>query len=408
MLTHGISVSRLSVKKPRLLKSWKDIESGVQVGARLSSQELFFHVCFAVLFGTLRANLQNDHDLLNFTLAMFSIWSLLASFADYATRFNDEDVVHKIFWAGYGICLVSLIMHSRGEENRTKLFLSVAFGFLWIGAANLRVAAHLQSCRVFAGSFGLGHWLIAALWCCVALVPMPANLNLALRFLGAAAHQFITMSTVVFVPRKYDQPMNIEYHVAKFGGIMTLAMGQTIIALALDPLPVCKDCRPKYYLTIMLGFLLLFSLKLVVAGVESISLDSHAIRYSRPTALAWLLLCQPALLYFIVLTAGGIGSVTAAVQAGQSTLFGSRLLCFGYAGVLFTLLITTLQHRPPIHAHHKPVWSGRSIKERVLLVGTLLLLAVGCYPPILKEHYTAQTVFAVIAFVGILSAYLIG
>ena len=92
-----------------------------------------------------------------------------------------------------------------------------------------------------------------------------------------------------------------------------------------------------------LGFIALICLKLLFFDVDHVPTAHHAIRRSRRTALTWLLLCQPALAYSVVVAAAGAGRVMRQTAGGDP--LGARMLCLSMAALHIAFLLTRHQHR---------------------------------------------------------------
>ena len=148
----------MDFRPPRLIVDWDSVE--VHHGAHLVSQEAFFSCCFAMLLGGLRGKVCQDHDVGYFIKHFFVLWSLISNAADYATRFNDDDMWHTILWGGYGLGLVATLMFVNDSAGFRG---AVACTELWMALAWLRVAVALPRCRAFAACFGCSLVATAAL-----------------------------------------------------------------------------------------------------------------------------------------------------------------------------------------------------------------------------------------------------
>jgi hypothetical protein len=349
-------------REPRLVKDWADLEK--RTGANFSGQELFFNVCFAVLMGKLRGQLQTNQDVQAYAARWCAVWTLIASGADYATRFNDDDAFHRLFWSGYGFGLMGLMVHTEGEADESRFAACMAGTLLWTVLANIRVALSLPRCRVMTTYFA--SWLLVngGFWAVIAQQPASSWAKRLLT-LQAFAHPAMTMSFALLVPAAHDLPMSIEYHIAKYGMMQNMFMGQMVIALTTQ-----KPTFAHPYATGALGFVLMLAIKFLLFDTGHVAIESHAIRRSRPAALTWLLLCQPIQTFLINTTAAGMGVL---LENGTSA-FGRRLLCYSVAGMYLNLLVTRRQHRPSSSMEVRAVLQQQ---DGVLLLACCAAVCVG-------------------------------
>lgn len=80
---------------------WSASEPGCpsQVGACVSSHEHLFTVLVAVAIFQLTEMLREDHNLQEYILQYLIFYIALSGSFSYASRFNDDDAVHKILWS---------------------------------------------------------------------------------------------------------------------------------------------------------------------------------------------------------------------------------------------------------------------------------------------------------------------
>lgn len=108
-----------------------------EFASKLSSHEAFFNVIFAAActnlspqhtvatvdallsccpdgYAKLDSYLVFDRDPYLFCLYFLAWYSAYKTGAEYALRYNDTDLTHKIFWSIYGFCCMGMLIHTSG------------------------------------------------------------------------------------------------------------------------------------------------------------------------------------------------------------------------------------------------------------------------------------------------------
>uniref|UniRef100_A0A7S3YVA2 Uncharacterized protein n=1 Tax=Lotharella globosa TaxID=91324 RepID=A0A7S3YVA2_9EUKA len=143
---------------PRLRKDWHTLHD--EDDGRYSSLNTFFDVLFAITINTITLQLRNRQ-----TLPEFYHWaryygimiSLWLSTCEYSSRFDNDDVAHKIFWSLYGIGILGMLMHVRGDEwssNSSVFSLCLGWVYILLGTHWFRCALAISRCFLFATVLG--------------------------------------------------------------------------------------------------------------------------------------------------------------------------------------------------------------------------------------------------------------
>ena len=74
---------------------------------------------------------------LAYFLAFWNAWKVGGN---YGLKYNNVDLTHKLFWTGYGLCVVGMLQHTAGGVNGSN-----AQGFA-VSSAMLHVLIGLQVC----------------------------------------------------------------------------------------------------------------------------------------------------------------------------------------------------------------------------------------------------------------------
>jgi hypothetical protein len=325
-------------KKPRLIVDWDDVDE--HHGPHIISQELFFNVCFAVLFGSLRSQYAaGSLSTYQYTREFLLSWALVNNAADYASRFNDDDAFHTMMWGVYGAGLVGTLMHIQNQVHY-----SIAMTQLWLGLAWLRIAFMIQRCRVFAllETFCLTTTSVSIILCglydlketWIGLVPI------FLQPLG-------TVLMTAFLPHALKVPLNVEYHHPKFQGMAMVVMGQMVIVAATPPATgVGPHDAIGFYRDALSTVVMLVMFKLIMTDCDVTLTDNHAIKRSKLTGLVWILVCQPLLNLSIVSCAAGIMFLHKSTNHGNHDEIdrGKRIISFSATGLFLAVSLAQTMH----------------------------------------------------------------
>jgi len=119
----------------------------------LSSTEQFFNVCFCAAFGIAKVDkyLVATQSIPLFLAYFFAWWSAWVLGSEYASRYNNVDFTHKIFWTMYGMGVVGMLMHTGGGVDGPNAYgfcCSIAGVNVFVGTMTLRVALAVPEARV--------------------------------------------------------------------------------------------------------------------------------------------------------------------------------------------------------------------------------------------------------------------
>jgi multisubunit Na+/H+ antiporter MnhC subunit len=325
-------------KKPRLIVDWEDVDE--HHGPHIISQELFFNVCFAVLFGSLRAqfasgSLSGYQYLREFLLS----WALVNNAADYASRFNDDDAFHTMMWGVYGGGLVGTLMHIQNQVHY-----SIAMTQLWLGIAWLRVAFMIQRCRVFALLETTCLTLTSA---SIIFVGYHDLRDDWIGFVPVLIQPIGTILMTLLLPHAVKVPLNVEYHHPKFQGMAMVIMGQLVIVAATPP---ASGEGPHdvvgFYRDAISTVVMLVMFKLIMTDCDVTLVENHAIKRSKISGLVWSLLCQPLLNLSVVSCAAGIMFLHKGTNDGNYAEVdnGKRIISFSCTGLFLAVSLAQTMH----------------------------------------------------------------
>jgi len=354
------------VRTPRLRRTssdWAESRSKLEAG-QVTTEESLWVVIFTMGVAGMRNQVLADMDVEWYVLHFFCFWYVVMASINYSSRFNDNDVFHKVLWAAFTMGMagqVAFLDHSmRGFCIATIFLYALAAG------AHLRVAWHLPATRVFCCYEATKCLAAAGALSAIAAGPplhstetnlVHGRMEKDLLWVHALIDPCGALFFVFVVTGKrdrqqrWDVPLNLDYLIRRFEG-----MHMMIIACSfLFPLGLMGDefrTSSAACLAVLSGNLFALILKLGIVDrneheLEPGVLERHAIRQSRPTALAFLITFPLSMLGIAVT---GLGFVAAA--NGEALAITRQLLCFGPALTWLTLALQKGLHRglvPTVH-----------------------------------------------------------
>jgi low temperature requirement protein LtrA len=161
------------IKPPRLRTG--DVEDRERHASWL---ELFYDLIFVAAISRLAGNLNSDYSLrglLHFAVLFVPIWWAWIGQTFYLTRFDSEDLVHRLLTMAQIVAVASLIVHTPDAlgSSSTGFALSYAAVRFILVAEYYRAAKHLPSVRPIVHRYMAGFGTAAALWAVSTFVAMP-------------------------------------------------------------------------------------------------------------------------------------------------------------------------------------------------------------------------------------------
>mmetsp|Transcript_31918 Transcript_31918/g.77785 ORF Transcript_31918/g.77785 Transcript_31918/m.77785 type:complete len:494 (-) Transcript_31918:268-1749(-) len=350
---------------PRLRRDWNTLHDADDTHIR--SMNAFFDTMFAISITHLGMELrakQNYAALVNWCQYFGVIVSLWLSTTDYSSRFDNDDLAHKLFWAMYGIGVLGILMHTTGGCMSTN----AAYFSLCIGAVYGLLACHyfrnaiaLPRCRFFTSVLGFFHLSCTMLgmlgyafrsarpvtfW--ILALAYPLSLAIIVIATNLVAVFFFKGISFIEAKRKLDLPLHIEFHIARFSTFAMMVLGQLALAIALHP-EQGFESRMGLYSAVCVAFFLLVSMKLFIFDVDYYDVEDHAIRRSVSTGLAWLIL-YPMGVACIALMGSGIALLVACVGKSNKYTdeeFAQWLTCSSLAIFLCIVAVQRNLHYVP-------------------------------------------------------------
>jgi hypothetical protein len=192
-------------------------------------------------------------------------WGAWVLGSEYASRYNNVDFTHKIFWTVYGMGVVGMLMHTGGGvdgPNAHGFCMSIAGVNFFVGAMTLRVALNVPEAKMSGLWHGFWMLTMAALWALAAV-------HVEGRWVWWTLAVLVEpLSSATFLLRFQEHlvPITKQYSINKFATICVLALGAFVAAAVggVDPSSYNDQQRPAVRNACFLGFVLFMNLKFLV------------------------------------------------------------------------------------------------------------------------------------------------
>uniref|UniRef100_A0A7S0D2Y3 Uncharacterized protein n=1 Tax=Amorphochlora amoebiformis TaxID=1561963 RepID=A0A7S0D2Y3_9EUKA len=294
--------------------------------------------------------------------------SLWLTTAGYSSRFDNEDISHKIFWSVYGVGVLGLQMHSTGPLTSPNsvyfaFFLSLIYvilSFQW-----LMCGIALRRCRLYCLMQTVIMLVVAAIAFAASSTPnldhrnrlfwtlglsYPAEIVFSLIWQEVAINTVYRDMTYEEARKETDLPLHIQFHIDRFSTLTMMVLGQLAVAVVWHPEDGFGDIT-GLYVSAGCTFVSLVSLKILIFDIDFLDPEDHAIRRSRISGLIWLLI-YPAGLACLALM--GIGMALLVAEAGAinavpegSLKYRQYLTCLSLCAFLVIGTILRQLHRTP-------------------------------------------------------------
>ncbi|GAB5358451.1 hypothetical protein AAMO2058_000458700 [Amorphochlora amoebiformis] len=350
---------------PRLRRDWNTLRN--EDSNHIRSMNAFFDTLFAISITHLGFELrksQNTAALWHWVEKFGTIVSLWLSTADYSSRFDNDDLSHKLFWGLYGIGVLGMLMHCTGPPagpNGPNFSLCISGVYLLLVLHYIRVVVYLPRCRIFVTTLLLCHLVCSAVafaaaytdeyrehlfW--VLALSYPWTVLILLTLTGITSRLLYPNLDAFLARKRIDIPLHIEFHIGRFSSFIMMVLGQLAIAIAVHPEQGFQS-KSGLYASAVVAFFLLVTMKLFLFDVDYYDVDDHAIRRSVPAAIGWLILF-PMGVGCIAIIGCGVGllvNVGGEANFEVDEDFARKITCESVAMFLFLISVQRNMHYIP-------------------------------------------------------------
>mmetsp|Transcript_16444 Transcript_16444/g.24779 ORF Transcript_16444/g.24779 Transcript_16444/m.24779 type:complete len:509 (-) Transcript_16444:143-1669(-) len=329
------------LQKPRLLgREWNSNTNNVE--RKFTSLNAFCDTLFSVIISSLGSELrakQTIPTLFHYVQYIAITLSLWLSTAGYSSRFDNEDVQHKLFWSLYGVGVMGMLMHSTGDiesDNARYFSLCLAFVYATLAFQWIRSGVFLPRCRVYctmqtafmAFLSGIAyisyqeHILPRGLLFWILAVAYPIEIAFTVIWQEVAIHTLFKDLDYDDARREVDLPVHLQFHIDRFSTLTMMVLGQLAVAVSWHPEEGFGHIE-SLYIASGCAFISLVALKILIFDIDFLDPEDHAIRRARITGILWLLM-YPAGMACIATLGSGIALLVAQAGAVNSVPAGSE------------------------------------------------------------------------------------
>ncbi|MDD5167901.1 MAG: low temperature requirement protein A [Syntrophales bacterium] len=217
--------------RPPVLRSGAEKERGRERHA--TWLELLYDLVFVAAISQLAINLNKDYSfggLLDFSILFVPVWWAWIGHTFYLTRFDSDDVVHRLITMVQIVVVASLIIHlpnALGESSNGFALSYAAVRFILV-LEYWRARRHNQQVRPLLNRFMVGFGSAAALWVLSTFVPLPHRFMLWYIAIGV---DFVAPLTAG--PLHFKFPPHLMHLPERFGLFTIIVIGEAVVSIVM-------------------------------------------------------------------------------------------------------------------------------------------------------------------------------
>ena len=215
-----------------------DQEKGKEVERHVSWLELFYDLVYAAAIAQLGQNLSHDLSIQGFVeyviLFIIVCWAWTGA-TFYATRFDVDDLVHRILVLLQMAGAVSLAVNSNQAFDETSMGFIISYVAIrsFLILEYIRTGKKITDARPLTSKYGTGFSCTTFLWLVSLFVPEP------LRFIVWILAVIIDIIVTISITRKYvNLPPNAFHLSQRMGLFVIIVLGETIFGLVFNLSPL--------------------------------------------------------------------------------------------------------------------------------------------------------------------------
>jgi len=195
--------------------------------------ELLYDLVFVAAISQLAVNLNKDYSFigfLNFSILFVPVWWAWIGHTFYLTRFDSDDVVHRLLTMVQIVAVASLIVHVPNalDKSSNGFALSYAAVRSMLVLEYWRAGRHNQPVRPLVNRYMIGFGCAAALWALSTFIPMPHRFMIWYLAIGVDFFAPLTAGTlhVKFPPHLMHLP-------ERFGLFTIIVIGEAVVSIVM-------------------------------------------------------------------------------------------------------------------------------------------------------------------------------
>ena len=195
--------------------------------------ELFYDLVFVAAVAQLATTLGSDYSwsgMLRFSLLFVPVWWVWVGHTFYLTRFDTEDVGHRLLTMAEMAAAASLAVHVPAALGATSAGFALSYAavrFILV-AQYLRAGHHIPLVLPLTSRYAAGFGAAASLWALSALVPAPFRFGL---WGVALSVDFLTPLTAGQLHVRF--PPHLMHLPERFGLFTIIVLGEAVVSVVM-------------------------------------------------------------------------------------------------------------------------------------------------------------------------------
>ena len=220
---------KLGLFKPPRLRFGQEAE----LERHASWLELFYDLVFVAAVAQLAKSLSDDYSwvgVLRFSVLFVPVWWAWVGHTFYLTRFDTEDLGHRLLTFAQMTAATSLAVHVPSALGTTSVGFALSYAvvrFILV-AEYLRAGRHIPEVRPLTSRFAVGFGAAASLWALSVLVPTPWRFWL---WGVALAVDFLTPMTAGQLHVRF--PPHLMHLPERFGLFTIIVIGEAVVSVVM-------------------------------------------------------------------------------------------------------------------------------------------------------------------------------
>lgn len=310
--------------------------------------ELFFDLVFVAAVSQLAGNLNKDYSpkgFLHFSILFVPVWWAWVGHTFYLTRFDSDDLGHRLITMAQIVAVASLIVHLPNALGKSSVGFALSYAAVRciLVAEYLRARRHVPLVRPLINRYIVGFGSAAAIWVASTLVPTPYRF---LLWYVAIAVDFLAPLTAGQLHARF--PPHLMHLPERFGLFTIIVIGEAVVSVVMG---VGADrLTPVAGATCVMGLIITFTLwwgyfeGVGGAGTRRLTSKDHVRAYQQ-----WLYSHLP-LTMGISSVAVGIKKLILLAPYEMMPAQGAWILCASVGACMFSLnaiYLSSYQGKPP-------------------------------------------------------------
>eukprot|EP01135_Chromosphaera_perkinsii_P005239 Nk52_evm8s327 gene=Nk52_evmTU8s327 len=284
-------------RKPELLIEWNDDltrgKSVCGIERKVTWTELFGDLVLVTVINAMASDLRHQIEhggdsvttaVLNYVLKFLMLYVTWLFSTMYSTWLLTDDLFHKLMNAFYMAGIVGagmFVTESPNGKNGGGLAVCLGFSILIPCLMVLRVMKYIPRFRTFGVTILMTFAPVVVILFCA---PLVEDRSKPYVFLAALLWKYVGAFFPMAIPVRKRVPIHLAHFTERIGLLMIIVIGESVFALAINN----SNKDTMMFLAAGLGFLIIFSMKMLYFDVDIVDEDNHAMRRSFIGAAFWV------------------------------------------------------------------------------------------------------------------------